>query len=612
MGRFYADITHICTDDLLSPKYLSKPDRMPPVDRDGDIIMTEALIQTTPISPFKEKFNFDWFSFDSSKSPAKKSNTSPVSASSATRKLSISTVSPSSYFNDISPATPSTASTTKQQSSMLSGRRPRYSQLVLPPPPTKPLAWQWQCHICRSRYSLAVTRRCLNDGHYYCSGQTTSNQRNVKRRKANRSCTSEFDYVGWQDVEKWKRKCSALKAFAEGEEEGPILHGCEGCCFPSQCRYESRPKQERLPFDRYIDENDLKAIVKDEVEEMISPEKTAFEEERLLKKTASASKEKHTTEEKNLTARRTVRSDSPSKNTRSKTDRSPSGRQRFYSSLTRSKTSDDSSGRRDAENSSEQGKFDATLPSLSTNSLSEGTLTQEDDASTKSSDMNELTAIEATLKAALAGQQASPSSSAEKQSQKSGGKKRVNSKINDPQFEVPSKDASKQVPSSTLNTPEPQINALQRTTSQQRLLTDFFRQGKPSSGSSDRSKDKSKDPSYSEKARRAASEANIASFLQLKPAHDDENLPTSRPEPTKINAAGHNAQHFEDINLSPSKGHSQSVFTEVLDAPGDEWMKDVDTDPVKKRLVTDESAAGKTASSAPSSLSFLNFGFGRK
>ncbi|KAF1356428.1 hypothetical protein BDV97DRAFT_266813, partial [Delphinella strobiligena] len=38
----------------------------------------------------------------------------------------------------------------------------------LPPPRANPLKWIWQCHICNRQYRLGVTRRCLDDGHYFC------------------------------------------------------------------------------------------------------------------------------------------------------------------------------------------------------------------------------------------------------------------------------------------------------------------------------------------------------------------------------------------------------------------------------------------------------------
>jgi hypothetical protein len=31
--------------------------------------------------------------------------------------------------------------------------------------------WTWECHICLQTYPLAVTRRCLLDGHRFCLNQ---------------------------------------------------------------------------------------------------------------------------------------------------------------------------------------------------------------------------------------------------------------------------------------------------------------------------------------------------------------------------------------------------------------------------------------------------------
>jgi hypothetical protein len=101
------------------------------------------------------------------------------------------------------------------------------------PPPSDPLAWVWQCHLCRSRWPLGVTRRCLVDGHFYCSGDTP--QPNLKKKKG-QSCSSEFDYVGWKDWGAWKR--NALKTISNPR----IARGCERCEFPSQCRYGPEEK----------------------------------------------------------------------------------------------------------------------------------------------------------------------------------------------------------------------------------------------------------------------------------------------------------------------------------------------------------------------------------
>ncbi|KIV85070.1 hypothetical protein PV11_00805 [Exophiala sideris] len=103
------------------------------------------------------------------------------------------------------------------------------------PPPEAPLAWVWICHLCHSRYPLGVTRRCLVDGHYYCSGET--DRPSTRKKRKNKSCSSEFDYVAWKAWGDWRRK--ALKVVPNPK----ALKGCNSCDFPSQCRYpaESHP-----------------------------------------------------------------------------------------------------------------------------------------------------------------------------------------------------------------------------------------------------------------------------------------------------------------------------------------------------------------------------------
>lgn len=105
----------------------------------------------------------------------------------------------------------------------------------LPPEPAKPLAWIWQCHLCKTRYPLGVTRRCLHDGHFYCSGET--DRPNLKKRKKGQSCSSEFDYIGWREWGEWKRK--VLGSLENGVEIKSRARGCQKCEFPSQCRYAS-------------------------------------------------------------------------------------------------------------------------------------------------------------------------------------------------------------------------------------------------------------------------------------------------------------------------------------------------------------------------------------
>ena len=110
---------------------------------------------------------------------------------------------------------------------------------AIAPPPDSPLPWVWQCHLCRNRYPLGVTRRCLYDGHYYCSGDT--GQPNLKKKKG-RACSSEFDYEGWEEYAEWKHK--ALKEHGNSR----VSRGCETCAFPSQCRTPAAlypPKKEK-------------------------------------------------------------------------------------------------------------------------------------------------------------------------------------------------------------------------------------------------------------------------------------------------------------------------------------------------------------------------------
>lgn len=98
--------------------------------------------------------------------------------------------------------------------------------LTLPSPPSKPLNWLWQCHLCSRIYQLGVTRRCLDDGHYFCAGApvTKRDRKNGKLvTRKSRACASEFDYAGWKAWGGWRRDCqeqvAAAEALAASEEE---------------------------------------------------------------------------------------------------------------------------------------------------------------------------------------------------------------------------------------------------------------------------------------------------------------------------------------------------------------------------------------------------------
>jgi len=91
------------------------------------------------------------------------------------------------------------------------------TSVTIPPPPTLrnppppiSLAWLWTCHICRRSYAIGVTRRCLEDGHYLCSGVTENKalSRKAGRKivRQHRPCSSEFDYGAWKEYGNWRRQ----------------------------------------------------------------------------------------------------------------------------------------------------------------------------------------------------------------------------------------------------------------------------------------------------------------------------------------------------------------------------------------------------------------------
>jgi hypothetical protein len=76
------------------------------------------------------------------------------------------------------------------------------------PMPRSPLRWLWTCHQCHHTYALGVTRRCLEDGHFFCAGVSSTirwrKSTNRKKKKTGRACRSEFDYAGWKCWRQWK------------------------------------------------------------------------------------------------------------------------------------------------------------------------------------------------------------------------------------------------------------------------------------------------------------------------------------------------------------------------------------------------------------------------
>ena len=127
------------------------------------------------------------------------------------------------------------------------------------PPPGKPLQWLWKCHMCNHNYPLGTTRRCLEDGHLFCSGTTViaNRRRRAKPRfKRHRACTSEFDYQGWKKWSNWRRGQTGYTIMHSGlstpdsgismspprtsRQHKDCWHRCD---YPSECRWgvESTP-----------------------------------------------------------------------------------------------------------------------------------------------------------------------------------------------------------------------------------------------------------------------------------------------------------------------------------------------------------------------------------
>ncbi|KAF2808116.1 uncharacterized protein BDZ99DRAFT_500368 [Mytilinidion resinicola] len=132
------------------------------------------------------------------------------------------------------------------------------------PPPPSPLQWLWQCHKCSRTYQLGVTRRCLDDGHFFCAGTTTikswRKSVNPRRVRTHRACASEFDYQGWKTWGQWWRggggggdedvrmvdaatssdaySFSSSSSDTESEPDAKPAKSCwDRCDYPSECRW---------------------------------------------------------------------------------------------------------------------------------------------------------------------------------------------------------------------------------------------------------------------------------------------------------------------------------------------------------------------------------------
>lgn len=533
-------------------------------DRDGDVVMSDTSIPS--LNPFKDKFNIDWFSFDTKLASPKSPISSPASPTQALN-LSASTASPSSYFSKAS----FDAGAISQDLDFLADTP--LPEVKYPSPPAKPLRWIWQCHQCSARYPLAVTRRCLADGHYYCSGNSPS-QRNMKKRRKQQSCTSEFDYVAWKEWGQWRRKTMALRAFAAREKE-PKLLGCEGCSSPSQCRYEKRRPVETIKFEDFIQPEDL--VMNDE--ESTSSDHSIHGAKLKSSKRSSTSSPKG---EEDARSRKSTSKKSPKADTESSSP-TPSqkslGRYRFYSNLSGSLPNRDLSPTSDSLRFLDRGKFDPTLPSVAKSSA-EG---------------SDLTAIESTLRAALTkrNQHSPPPTTLRGIGQSTlKPKRRTNTKVGDPQFEITAKEIQDR--SRAGGGP----GSLQRTTSQPSLLTDFFRQSKTRTNI---------EPDSADNADRAASEADITAFLQSTPSWNLEEVKSRTKK--QFSAQANNVQHFEDIDLS-----TVSEATLLRETSPAEDSEKRDSCSIKSDMDTRDTQVNTAGETVRAGIGFAlpSFVFGRK
>ena len=129
---------------------------------------------------------------------------------------------------------PSTSTIEKSEVDLVKKWQPLTECIPIPQPKTK--EWKWVCHLCRSKYRLGVTNRCLIDGHYFCSGKPTNG---VNGETKGRSCKSYLDKNGWMKRNGYRTTVRCLK----GIESSP---GCwEDCYYPGMCHGDSAPLDKR-------------------------------------------------------------------------------------------------------------------------------------------------------------------------------------------------------------------------------------------------------------------------------------------------------------------------------------------------------------------------------
>ncbi|OAL73340.1 hypothetical protein A7D00_1366 [Trichophyton violaceum] len=114
--------------------------------------------------------------------------------------------------------------------------KPAVPAVVLPPRPDNPRRWTWRCHKCHTHYALAVTNRCLSDGHYFCYGLAQGRKHRGRRQRQVKgesslgaACKSSFDYAGWEAMTVWQRRARQQMGISPSP-------GCfQDCRYPGKC-----------------------------------------------------------------------------------------------------------------------------------------------------------------------------------------------------------------------------------------------------------------------------------------------------------------------------------------------------------------------------------------
>lgn len=328
----------------------------------------------------------------------------------------------------------------------------------------------------------------------------------------------------------------ALTDYAAGADQGRTLQGCEGCNFPSQCRYENRPAKETLDFGEYITEEDLRTTTGNEAAGLTGFEKPKHNESLFDKAKATQASAKGgeaqnlpgSTNEATKGKKKVVKINQHSNMNSNKPS---SKRQRFYSSFRRTESNNQLNAIRE-----NRGRFDTSLPSISKSDSSNASLPSE--SKERKSEIEEL---DTSPRAALANQSSaflwSPnhiSTSIEDQALPPQSGRSMNSRLINRELENAVED-TQPCNTAAAGITIPPIVHLPKTTSYQDMLSDLFR----------RAKGGEEDEFRPANTNLAASEAEITAFLR-----PDATTPDARPVSPRVERNTAKTFRFENISLS--------------------------------------------------------------